>query len=144
MDDNITIDMPTASDSSSDTYNISSGNVSIDTSSILGPYPSYNVGVGAVGCNGATGNYTYTGASSWSNNTVLTTNPSSNTLTVSGDAEFEGSVKIKGHDIVKLLERIEDRFAILLDPDPAKLEKFPALKKAYDHYKLLEKLVGED
>ena len=143
MDDNITIALPTASDISLDTYDISSGSISIDTSSVLGPYPSYNVGVGAVGCTGANSNYVYTSASSWNNNTVLTTNPASNSLTVSGDAEFEGSVKIKGRDIVKLLERIEDRFAILLDPDPAKLEKFPALKKAYDHYKLLEKLIGE-
>jgi hypothetical protein len=71
-----------------------------------------------------------------------TTNPS--TLQVHGDAEFEGNVKIKGHDIVNLLERIEDRLAILMDPDPAKLEKFPALKKAYDHYRLLEKLIGEE
>jgi hypothetical protein len=90
---------------------------------------------------GSAGSVLYsTGASSpmWTNNT----NPG--TLKVQGDAEFEGNVKIKGHDIVNLLERIEDRLAILMDPDPAKLEKFPALKKAYDHYKLLEKLIGED
>ena len=42
-----------------------------------------------------------------------------------------------------MLESIEDRLAIL-QPDPAKLEKFAALKKAYDHYKLMEKLIGDD
>ena len=44
----------------------------------------------------------------------------------------------------KLFEKIEDRLAIVLDPDPKKLEKFKALKKAYDHYKLMEKLIGEE
>ena len=61
-------------------------------------------------------------------------------IKVTGDAEFDGDVKIKGHSITKLLERIEDRFAILMDPEPARLEKFQALKKAYDNYKLMDKL----
>ena len=39
----------------------------------------------------------------------------------------------------KALEDIQKRLAILV-PDPAKLEHFAALKKAYDHYKLLEAL----
>ena len=64
-------------------------------------------------------------------------------IKVTGDAEFDGDVKIKGHSITKLLERIEDRFAILMDPDPARLEKFQALKKAYDNYKLMDRLCQE-
>ena len=64
-------------------------------------------------------------------------------IKVTGDAEFDGDVKIKGHSITKLLERIEDRLAILMDPDPARLEKFQALKKAYDNYKLMDKLCQE-
>ena len=43
-----------------------------------------------------------------------------------------------------MLETIEDRLAIIQDPDPEKLKKFAALKKAYDNYKLLEKLIGDD
>jgi hypothetical protein len=42
------------------------------------------------------------------------------------------------------MEKIEDRLAILAEPDPMKLEKFAALKKAYDHYKLMEKIIGDD
>jgi hypothetical protein len=64
-------------------------------------------------------------------------------IKVTGDAEFDGDVKIKGQSINKLLERIEDRMAILMDPDPARLEKFQALKKAYDNYKLMDKLCQE-
>jgi predicted acyltransferase (DUF342 family) len=60
-------------------------------------------------------------------------------LTVSGDAEFDGDVKIKGVSIAKALEDIQKRLAILV-PDPEKLEHFEALKKAYEHYKVLEAL----
>jgi hypothetical protein len=74
---------------------------------------------------------------------IYTTNGTSG-IQVKGDAEFEGKVTINGRDISKLFERIEDRLAILMEPDPEKLEKFAALKKAYDNYKLLEKLIGDD
>jgi hypothetical protein len=40
------------------------------------------------------------------------------------------------------MDKMEERLAILV-PDPAKLEKFEALKKAYEHYKLMEKLCQE-
>jgi hypothetical protein len=74
----------------------------------------------------------------WTNNT------NAGVLSVQGNAEFEGNVKIKGRDVAKLFEKIEDRLAILMDPDPEKLKKYQALKKAYDHYKLLEKLIGNE
>jgi hypothetical protein len=65
-------------------------------------------------------------------------------LHVTSDATFEGDIKWKGRSLGKLLEGIEDRLALLAEPDPKKLEKFAALKKAYDHYKLMEKLIGDD
>ena len=65
-------------------------------------------------------------------------------LDVKGDAKFDGDIKWKGRSLGKLLESIEDRLAILAEPDPVKLEKYAALKKAYDHYKLMEKLIGEE
>ena len=63
----------------------------------------------------------------------------SNSLEVQGDANFNGDLKWKGRSLGAFLEDIESRLAILV-PDPAKLEQFEALKKAYDHYKLMEKL----
>jgi len=60
-------------------------------------------------------------------------------ICVTGDAEFEGDVKIKGVNICEVLNKIESRLAIL-QPDPKKLKHFEALKKAYDHYKVLEAL----
>ena len=56
----------------------------------------------------------------------------------------EGDIRWQGRSLSKWLEKIEDRLAILSDPDPEKLEKFAALKKAYEHYKLLEKLIGDE
>ena len=106
------------------------------TSSILGPYPSYNVGVGATGSNGP---YTYATNSTggWHNTVNIgTTQP---TMKVQGDAEFQGKVMINGRNISEFMETISKRLAIL-QPDPAKLEHFAALKKAYDHYKVLEAL----
>lgn len=93
------------------------------------------------GATGATGSmYTTAGlnGTSWSNSTVGAG------LHVTSDAEFEGDIKWKGRSLGKLLEKIEDRLAILQEPNPAKLEKYAALKKAYDHYKTMERLIGED
>jgi hypothetical protein len=86
----------------------------------------------------------------YSNNTFSTALPQWSTISstsnfnVQGDANFESDIKWKGRSLGKLLEKIEDRLAILQEPDPEKLEKFAALKKAYDHYKTLERLIGDE
>jgi hypothetical protein len=46
---------------------------------------------------------------------------------------------INGRNISEFMETISKRLSILV-PDPAKLEHFAALKKAYEHYKTLEAL----
>jgi len=124
----------------------------INMSTLTIPSPAYTGNVTISGTSGS--NYTYTvgatGASGYFYNTpgmngssFISASPSSG-LTVKGDAEFEGDVKIQGHSILHVLKKLEDRLAILQEPDPAKLEKYAALKKAYDHYKTLERLIGED
>ena len=134
-----------------DITDIGDTDYSIDMSTITIPTPAFtgNVTISGtsssnytIGATGASGAYLYTTAgyngTSWSNSAP------SNTLDVKGDANFQGDVKIKGRSLEKLLSTIEDRLAILQDPNPAKLEKYAALKKAYDHYKTLERLIGED
>jgi hypothetical protein len=49
---------------------------------------------------------------------------------------------LDGVSMKDTMAKITERLAILV-PDPAKLEKFAALKAAYEHYKLLEKLCTE-
>ena len=115
-------------------------------------YPTYSIGTTS-GMNGTSGAYLTSngGTGAVGSNTVWTTNntspwsigSSSTTpapgLKVSGDAEFEGKVMINGRNISEFMETISKRLAIL-QPDPAKLAHFEALKKAYEHYKTLEAL----
>ena len=110
-------------------------------------YPTYSIGTTA-GFNGTSGSYltsnTASGTSWVTNNTSPWTISSGSTtpapgLKVNGDAEFEGKVMINGRNISEFMETISKRLSILV-PDPAKLEHFAALKKAYEHYKTLEAL----
>ena len=117
---------------------------------VLNTPPSYTVTV-------STGSYFGTGSITIPSNYVLSSNgntggtwttnvtssPTQATLDVSGNADIKGKLTVQGKDIGKILEAIEKRLAILT-PNPNKLEKFEALKKAYDHYKLLEALCHED
>ena len=77
-----------------------------------------------------------TSSNSWAN---ITSTGSSPGISVTGDAEIAGKLTVGGKDISKTLEAIEKRLAILV-PNPDKLEHFEALKKAYEHYKVLEAL----
>jgi hypothetical protein len=81
------------------------------------------------------------GSTTINNNNFTTSSPG---VTFPGQVKFEGDIEWKGRDLGRLIESIEDRLAILTEPNPEKLEKFAALKKAYDHYKLMEQLIGED
>ena len=80
----------------------------------------------------------YTGVSP-----VITTNQSSTSITVKGDAEFEGDIKVEGKSLKDWMAVMEKRLSILV-PDPKKLKKYEALQKAYNHYKMLEALCEAD
>lgn len=131
MDDEFDVFVKPVDDWST-TYKIDTSSTASMYSTILGPYTTFNVGAVGTTSSYLTSNYGSTFGTGYSSD-----------LQVNGAANFEGNVTIKGVDIVKLLETIQDRLAILV-PDPEKLEKYQALKKAYEHYKLLETLVKED
>lgn len=91
--------------------------------------------------NNSLGNITIN-STGYGSNPIYTTigaNGTSSGLYVSTDATFEGDIKWKGKSLGDMLEKINQRLAILT-PDLEKLEHFSALKKAYDHYKMLEAL----
>ena len=109
---------------------------------------TYTIATGGTGT--TNGSYLYNSGTSttWTTTPYITTGVgigSTPGIKVTGDAEFDGNVTIKGKDLVSFMETLEKRLAIL-QPDPKKLEKFEALKKAYNHYKMLEALceVQED
>lgn len=109
------------------------------------PYSGGNITINSAGATGIGSAYTYsTGYSSLNNTWGAVGAQGTPGLQVSGDATFDGDIKWKGRSLGSLLGSIEDRLAILQDPDPAKLEKHAALKKAYDHYKTLERLIGDE
>ena len=117
--------------------------MSIDISNSINNYAFSTGATGAAGSyyisTGAGGNGT------WSTQPYSIYNSGMGSITgpaglhVSTDAMFDGDIKWKGRSLGDLLTTIEKRLAILT-PDPAKLEHFEALQKAYQHYKTLEAL----
>ena len=107
--------------------------ISIDSGIIdIANYSSTNLSYGINGSSASsfyqTPSYTFTAGATTPKN-----------FQVTADAEFEGDVKIKGVSIVDSIDQINKRLAILV-PDPAKLEKFEALRRAYENYKTMEAL----
>jgi hypothetical protein len=118
------------------------GNITLSNS-----YPYSTGSVMITGGTGYSGTYTLNTAST--NGTWSTTNPyvtvgatSKSALQVQGDAEFKGNVTINGQNLSETLRSIQDRLAILI-PDPKLLDKYEALRQAYEHYKTLEALCVE-
>jgi hypothetical protein len=116
--------------------------------SAYAPYQyQFNYNMNAGGPLGSSPNVTITNGAfmtSLSSNpyTVSSTAPGGN-LQVKGDAEIEGDIKWQGRSLKEMFNKIEQRLAILV-PDPNKLEQFESLKKAYNHYKMLEALCHDD
>lgn len=90
----------------------------------------------------ASGTFATNGSYSWTQSGYNVNSASVNVqsaLKVSGDADVSGRLTVQGHDIVTLLEKINQRLCILV-PDPQLLDKYSALQEAYDYYKTLEAL----
>jgi hypothetical protein len=89
---------------------------------------------------GAAGsNYYTTGINgNWNNTSASTVNITGDGIDMAAGTD----IKIAGRSLKNFMDKMEERLAILV-PDPSKLEKFEALKKAYEHYKLMEKLCQE-
>ena len=126
-------------DSLSPGVNTSAATISTAASSNLWPYVS-------------TGSNTYTlsnningiGSLSLSNGTNwdFYGNTPSPGLKVTGNAEFDGDVKIKGKSISETLDKIEERLAILR-PNKELEDKWEKLKELGDAYRALEKDIQE-
>jgi hypothetical protein len=92
---------------------------------------------GASGSNG----YTYTtGATSspW----IATGTNASNTLSVQGDAEFDGEVTVKGRSLSEFMESVEQRLNILR-PNPDLEAEWDQLRALGEQYRKLEQQLTE-
>jgi len=88
---------------------------------------------------GSAGSTMYTtGTYNWN----TTTSPSVNISSDGIDMAAGTDIKVDGKSLKEFMSKMEERLAILI-PDPKKLEQFAALKKAYEHYKLMEQLCQE-
>jgi hypothetical protein len=126
----------TIADEDYDKYKIDISNYS---STILGGYnttASWGTLISTTGANGSSGSYYGNTNYAFSN---ITSTSANNGLHVTSNAVFDGDLTVKGVSIVDAIEKINKRLAILV-PDPAKLEHFEALKRAYENYKTLEAL----
>jgi len=84
-----------------------------------------------------------TGTNGYTINSGNWNSPSTVNINTDGiDMAAGTDIKIDGKSLKSFMNKMEERLAILV-PDPAKLEKFEALKKAYEHYKLMESLCQE-
>ena len=108
-------------------------------------------GIGGGGTSGIGGGSGYqngiytTGANpSYSWNTLNPGNSNKVHITGAGiEMDADADITIGGRSMKKLLEGIEHRLSILV-PDPKKLERYEALKQAYEHYQTLEALCNEE
>jgi hypothetical protein len=83
-----------------------------------------------------------TGTSGYTFNNTIT--PNTVNISTTGIEMAAGTdIKIDGHSLKEFMKKMEQRLAILV-PDPKKLEKFEALKKAYEHYKTMESLCFDE
>ena len=63
-------------------------------------------------------------------------------MKVDGNAEITGQLTVNGINVTTTLEVLQKRF-LILEEDFKKHEKYPALKEAYEQYKLIEALIHE-
>ena len=119
--------------------------ITIDTGTMNSMYSSGSITLPTTTINSLNGGYYINGAVgagtsyNWTN---ATTTPKVNITGDGIDMQSGTDITIDGKSLKNFMSKMEERLAILV-PDPAKLEKFEALKKAYEHYKLMEKLCQE-
>ena len=125
-------------------YSGGADTITIDSSTMYGtgtitlPTTTITNGGYTIGAAGSSGQFYTTGTNGHNWNNLPTVN-----ITGTGiDMAAGTDISIDGKSLKTFMNKMEERLAILV-PDPTKLEKFEALKKAYEHYKLMESLCQE-
>ena len=104
-------------------------------------FTTNNTGPISVGGTGSAGQYMYSNGTTttWADDTITLSNinPGSGTLQVKGNAEFDGDIKLKGKSLNDILDKIEERLAIL-HPNINLEEKWEKLRELRKQYRELE------
>ena len=117
-----------------DTITIDSSTM-YSSNTITLPSTTISNGGYTIGSAGSTMYTTGTGTFNWNTTTTPSVNISSDGIDMAAGTD----IKVDGKSLKEFMSKMEERLAILI-PDPKKLEQFAALKKAYEHYKLMEQL----
>jgi len=115
------------------------------TSDNVDSWSEYNISdlnatwlTGASGSNG----YTITTGTSAANPWITTDTFGQNSLSVRGDAEFDGDITVKGHSLSEFMESVEQRLRILR-PNPALEAEWDQLQELGEQYRKLERQLTE-
>jgi len=92
-------------------------------------------GVGAIGHTGTTGSYFISSSGTGTQWSTPTLNPSVLSTSKGNSVDLD--------ELAEMMKIMKERLLILI-PDFEKHEKYAALKKAYDNYKMIEALIQED
>jgi hypothetical protein len=93
------------------------------------------------GSGGSGYTYTTTGTGT-SNPWIATGTNASNTLSVHGDAEFDGDVTVKGRSLAEFMDSVEQRLNVLR-PNPALEAEWDQLRELGEQYRELERQLTE-
>lgn len=129
---------------------------SLDTITLTGSLDQYS-NINTITLPSPNTTFTYSGINNINSNSQWTTgtsgysispnygvSPSTVNISTDGiDMAAGTDIKIDGKSLKEFMKKMEQRLAILV-PDPTKLEKFEALKKAYEHYKTMESLCFDE
>jgi hypothetical protein len=89
---------------------------------------------------GTNGIYTTIGTST--SNPWLTVNDGRNTLSVQGDADFDGDVRVQGRSLAEFMEQVEQRLN-MLQPNPELEQEWDELRELGARYRELEQQCKE-
>ena len=116
------------------------------TSSDVNSWSEYNMSdLNATWLSGGSGGsgYTYTTTSTGASNPWIATGTNaSNTLSVQGDAEFDGDITVKGRSLAEFMESVEHRLNIMR-PNPDLEAEWDQLRALGEQYRELEKQLAE-
>jgi len=119
------------------------------TSGSVDSWSEYNISdLNATWLSGGSGSggYTYTttgtGAGVVASPWIATGTNASNTLSVQGDAEFDGDITVKGRSLSEFMESVEQRLNILR-PNPDLEAEWDQLRALGEQYRKLEQQLTE-